>query len=159
MRITLLILVSLIALTSCKKDKYTIAPQIKFNSIKPNAIALAGLSTVDEAQVIVSFQLTDREGDIGFKDNADTSYVYIRNLTLNPTGLDSIKFPDIPSVNKKDLNAEIQIRLNDVPGLLTVPIAAVKPHTDTLYFEIFVKDFAKNKSNVIKTDPLYVIQQ
>ena len=29
-------------------------------------------------------------------------------------------------------------------------------HTDTLYFQVYVKDFAKNKSNVIITgDPVY----
>ncbi len=33
-----------------------------------------------------------------------------------------------------------------------------RPFVDTLYFEVYVTDFAKNKSNVIKTDkPVYLI--
>jgi len=32
-----------------------------------------------------------------------------------------------------------------------------RPYTDTLFFEIFVRDFARNKSNVITTEPLYYL--
>lgn len=130
---------------SCNKNKYTTAPQIKFKSITSPFIF-----TLDVKQSpILTIEITDAEGDIGFKDGKDTSYVYVKNLTIPPFLSDSFKFPkSISAVTGKDFKADVDVAIRSI--LSTSANAA--PYTDTLFFEVYVKDFAKNKSNVIKTD-------
>lgn len=130
---------------SCNKNKYTTAPQIKFKSITSPFIF-----TTDVTQSpILTIEVTDAEGDIGFKDGKDTSYVYVKNLTIPPFFSDSFKFPkSISAVTGKDFKADVDVAIRSI--LSTSANAA--PYTDTLFFEVYVKDFAKNKSNVIKTD-------
>lgn len=115
------------------------------------------LSTNTDALPVLHFQLTDAEGDIGTNDTAHSSYVYIRNITTNPAQLDSVIFPDLSKINHKNLDADIAINLFDQQGLLQVPDPGTRPHIDTLYFEVYVKDFANNKSNVAQMGPLYYI--
>ena len=130
---------------SCNKNKYTTAPQIKFKSITSPFIF-----TTDVTQSpILTIEVTDAEGDIGFKDGKDTSYVYVKNLKIPPFLSDSFKFPkSISAVTGKDFKADVDVAIRSI--LSTSANAA--PYTDTLFFEVYVKDFAKNKSNVIKTD-------
>ena len=153
MRTTLCIAAVLLFFSSCKKDKYTTVPQIKFNSLNPNVAFSNSLNPTSGP--VLSIQLTDLEGDFGFSSNKDTSYVYVKNITIVPNKTDSFKFPaGLSSVNRKDLNVEVNVLINSVLQTSNRP---VRPYTDTLYFEVYVKDFAKNKSNVIKTTPVYYI--
>ena len=152
MRIPLCIAALLLMLSSCKKDKYTTAPQIKFNSIKPNVAYSNSLDPTSGP--VLSIQLTDREGDFGFSSK-DTSYVYVKNITIVPNKTDSFKFPaGLSSVNRKDLNVEVNVLINSVLQTSNRPN---RPYTDTLYFEVYVQDFAKNKSNIITTSPVFYI--
>lgn len=140
-------------LASCSKDKYTSEPQIEFKSIKPNTYK-AGSTQFIQGPVL-TIQLKDLEGDFGFNDNQDTSYVYVKNITTPPFNIDSLKFPTASAIKRKNLNAEVAVDLASGSGLLGYSGSG----TDTLYFEIYVKDFAKHKSNVIKTPtPVYIIQ-
>jgi hypothetical protein len=154
MRYTLLIIAVCLLFTACKKDKFTTAPQISFNSYEPNT--WYSNSTISPGPML-NIQLTDAEGDFGFNDNKDTSYVYIKNLTIPPFDIDSLKFPVLSNtVAKKNFNAEISVDLREGRGILRG--SGIRNRVDTLYFEVYVKDFAKNKSNVIKTTkPFYLI--
>ena len=142
----LIIAVVLVAVCiSCNKNKYTTAPQIKFKSIT-SSFPQNNINPLESP--ILTIEVTDAEGDIGFKDGKDTSYVYVKNLTTAPFLSDSFKFPkSLSAVAGKDFKADVDIAIRRI----LVPTAAT-PHTDTLYFEVYVKDFAKHKSNVIKTD-------
>lgn len=147
------ILSLIIILASCSKDKYTSEPQIEFKSLSPNTYK-AG-STVFVQGPILRIQLRDAEGDFGFNDNSDTSYVFIKNITIPPFNEDSLKFPSSNGIKRKNFNAEIAVDLKSGSGLLA---SSGKP-VDTVFFEVFVKDFAKHKSNVIQTStPLYIVQ-
>lgn len=141
--------------SSCGKDNFTSEPQIEFNSIKPNTY-IAGTFVSDVPGPILSIQLKDAEGDFGFSDGNDTSYVYIKNLTIAPFRFDSIKFPS--TLRKRpDLNAAVEVDLALSPGLLGNSGLRPRPYTDTVFFEVYVKDFAKNKSNVIITpEPVFI---
>ncbi len=152
MRTTLYIAAVLLSFSSCKKNKYTTVPQIKFNSIKPNVAYSNNLDATSGP--VLSIQLTDLEGDFGFS-NKDTSYVYVKNIITPPNKIDSFKFPAaLSSINRKSLNVEVDVLINSVLQTSNQP---VKPYTDTLYFDVYVKDFAKNKSNTIKVGPVYYI--
>ena len=136
--------------SSCKKDKYTTAPQIKYISVSPQIVNSTVINSVIPR---VTFSLTDAEGDIGFKTGIVASYIYFTNNLTG--GFDSLIFPDLQNATRANLKADITAALpNNVLKCRSIPGGAL--HTDTLYFNMYVKDFAGNKSNVITTgDPVY----
>ncbi|MBL7703015.1 MAG: hypothetical protein JNM14_12245 [Ferruginibacter sp.] len=152
MRYSSLFFIAILFLTACNKDKYTTAPQIEYKSISPNA----SLSTNNNCNIpdkpVLTIHVTDAEGDLGFISNKDTAYVFVKNLVTNK--LDSIRFTDIGSAAVKNFSGDVEVSLcrflSGIPG--------PGPKTDTLYFEVYVRDFAKNVSNTITTkDPVYYI--
>jgi hypothetical protein len=149
MRYILSIIIAGILFSTCKKDKFTTAPQISFKSVKPD-VYFQG-STNNSVLPVITLHVTDAEGDLGFVDAKDTAFVYILNLRTNK--FDSAYFPVISSnAAQKNFEADVDIKMNRFLG---VPVANVK---DTIYYKIYIKDFAKNKSNEIKTDkPIYYI--
>ena len=146
MRYTFLIAIVVLLFTACKKDKFTTAPQISFKSIKPDTWVRG--TTADEDFPFLTIEVTDAEGDLGLLKGQDTSYVYVTNLRTNR--FDSLRLPDISQASKKNFKADIVINMKKFMG---APNTTVK---DTLYFDVFIKDFAKNKSNVMRTGkPVY----
>jgi len=147
MRYLFLIVLALVVFTSCKKDKFTTAPQIKYKSLSHNAVDLDPTSAVP----VVTLHITDAEGDLGINGN-DVAWIYMKNLLTNT--FDSVPFPDLQSAAKKNFEADIDITIDKVLKCKPLPGGAL--HTDTLYFEFYVTDFAKNKSNVVTTpDAVY----
>jgi hypothetical protein len=156
MRYTLLIIAVCLLFTACKKDKFTTAPQISFKSVNPNAFSL-NLPITGQALPVLTIGVTDAEGDLGFKDGKDTTMLYIKNLLTGKTD-SSLYLPDIATAAIKDFQGDIQITLST--SILLEGSTRPSPKTDTLYYEIYIKDFAKNKSNVIKTaDPVFAISR
>ena len=151
MRNTIIIFIISLLAVSCGKDKYTSEPQIKFKSVSPNRVS-SGVIIGSPEIPLITLNVTDAEGDLGFKTGKDTSYIFIKNLLVNR--LDSFVLPDIESVTTKNFQADIRINTFEVLRGSTRP----RPKVDTLYFEIYIKDFAKHKSNVITTgDPIYYV--
>lgn len=152
MRYTLIISILALAFVACKKDKYTTAPQITFKSINPQYWDNSNLNSNEGP--ILTIHLTDSEGDFGFQDNKDTSYVYVKNVSIAPYKIDSLKFPQLTNMETKNLNVDVSVMIRSLLNNSGRP----KPFVDTLYFEVYVKDFAKNKSNVITTPkPVYLV--
>ncbi len=144
MRITFILACFILIFSACKKDKYTTEPQIKYKSISPNEYP-----NFTGAVPRLTFSITDKEGDVGLKPLVDTAWVYMTNKLTGR--FDSIPFPDISLSSKNNFKADVELELNlnhnCVPGTNT---------TDSLYYEIYVRDFAGNKSNVITTpEPVY----
>lgn len=149
MRNALLVIVLMSAFVSCKKDKFTTAPQLKYLSLRNNAVDSRDFTPV---YPVLTFRVTDAEGDIGYKAGTDTAFIYVKSLL---TGFsDSLAFPDLEIAGKSSFEAEVDLDLQRFIKCKTRPGTPL--HTDTLFFEIYVKDFEKNKSNVItSTDPVY----
>jgi hypothetical protein len=148
MRYTLLFTAAILFFTACKKDKYTTVPQIKFEKLSHNSIDLSPTS----ATPVVTLSITDAEGDLGFIDGTDTAFIYMKNLLTNT--FDSVPFPNLQTVAKNNFKADVDVTITKVIKCKSLP--GLPLHTDTLYFEFYVKDFAKNKSNVITTpQPVY----
>ncbi len=151
MRHLILFAILILSLTACKKDKFTSVPQISYKSISPNT-AYSNFGCNFQTIPVLTIHITDAEGDLGYIQGNDTSYVFIKNLLNNK--LDSVKLPDIQIAAVKNFSADIDISLCNFLAVSTRP----RPKTDTLYFEVYVRDFAKNKSNIVKTgDPVYFI--
>ena len=160
MRYLLVAVIFSVGFISCGKDKFTSAPQIKFKSITSPYFS----NSPNGINPILIIELTDAEGDFGFEEGKDTSYVYVKNVKA-PFKLDSFKFPAaLSKAVKNNFKGDIEVNLlgegtggtSALPGL---PTGAARPYRDTIFYEVYVKDFAKNKSNVIRTaDPiLYTI--
>ena len=65
-----------------------------------------------------------------------------------------MQFPDLQTAGTSNFKADVIVSISKV--LECKPIPGGGLHTDTLYFDIYVRDFAKNKSNVITTgDPIF----
>jgi hypothetical protein len=155
MRYILSIFTVTILFFACKKDKFTTVPQITFKSVKPNAWLSTNTAVQKDIAPVLTIRVTDAEGDLGLKAGKDTSLVYVKNL-LNNVIDSSQLLPNIGTSAKPDFQADIAINLFSVMG--GNPNSNVRPRVDTLYFEVYIKDFAKNKSNVIKTsDPVFYI--
>ena len=151
MRNTCLIALLSLIISSCSKDKFKNEPQIKFKSIKPDRVS-SGITRDNLGIPELTVTVTDANGDLGFKAGKDTSYIFVKNLTTNKQ--DSFLLPDLSAATSKNFEADIAVTLFNVLGGSSRP----RPKTDTLFFEIFVRDFAKNKSNVIvSSDPLYYV--
>ena len=143
MRYHLLFSIAILFFTACKKDKYTTAPQITYKSVSPNVV------DPNSSSLNLTISITDAEGDLGITTR-DTAFVYVKNL-LNGA-FDSLRFPNLQAIAKSSFKADVEIDLGRARLFSCTP----GPHTDTLFFEIYVKDFAKNKSNVITTtEPVY----
>jgi hypothetical protein len=138
---------------SCKKSDGNSAPKIKFKSITE---ALYSGAPADSIRPILLLEVADDDGDLGFNDGKDTSYIFIKNLTVAPFKIDSFKFPatlsQLPkSTFKTYQDVEVDLNANNVK-LAYQSATATSGRRDTAFYEVYVKDFAKNKSNVIKTD-------
>ena len=142
-----------ILLISCGKDRFTVEPQIEFKKFKPNIFYSSTTMNQVEKQPYIIFELRDGDGDIGFSDE-DTSKIVIKNVS---TGKESqYKFPDFGG-KTKDLQTDMEIGLFDVMG--AIPKTLPRPYTDTISFEVYVRDHAGHKSNVIHAAPFYYVQE
>jgi len=150
MRYSLLFTIAILFFTACKKDKYTTAPQISFKSF--SALEASNYTTV-AGQPVLILEVTDAEGDLGDISSTEQSKVYIKNMLTNKE--DSLVFPDLRSISKSNFKADIEVGLRNVLGGRSLPTSQ-RPYQDTLHFEVYVKDFAKNKSNVILTDKQFI---
>jgi hypothetical protein len=146
MRNILIIITAALAFTACNKNKFTTAPQISFKSIVPNTSS-STLTTPFGAPVL-TIRVTDAEGDIGFKEGRDTAKIFVKNLLINT--IDSFLMPNIGTAGTKKFEADIVVNLYDAIGCRST--GPLRPRTDTTFFEVYVTDFAKNKSNVIRTN-------
>ena len=148
MRHTFIIVILAVFFTSCKKDKFTTAPQITFKSFKPDFYST---NTPRGSFPVMIIHVTDLEGDLGYISGSDTSFIYITNLKTNK--FDSLRLPNMSSSAKKNFEGDVEVDLFEGRFL-----GAGGPQRDTTYYNVYIKDFAKNKSNVIKTDkPVYYI--
>lgn len=154
MRNTISIVLICLLLAACGKDKFKTEPQIKFKSVKPDAVE-SSITRGDPNIPVLTVSVTDGNGDLGYKEGEDTSYIYVKNLTT--AKIDSFILPDLSRTAGKNFEADIEVALfNVLGGNPSIP----RPKIDTLFFEVYVTDFAKNKSNVIVTDkPVYFISR
>lgn len=140
-------------LLSCGKDKYTTAPQIEFVSLKPNSASSDLSVQLRDLAPKLTFNITDAEGDFGFVAGKDTSLVFIKNLSSG--FVDSFLLPDLNGSASAGFKAEVTLNLFDA-----MDCTRSRPYMDTTYYEVYVTDFAKNKSNVMTTpQPLYYFCQ
>jgi hypothetical protein len=113
-------------------------------SVKPDTYR-----TSDTLLPVLTIHVSDAEGDLGLIAGSDTAFVIVKNLKTGV--LDSVIFPYIKPIAVKNFDADVSIFMKQFLG----PYSPVR---DTVFFDVYVKDFAKNKSNVLRTEkPVYFI--
>lgn len=147
MKNTLLIVCLLVGIASCKKDKFTTTPQIKFIDVSPNVASSDLTSLQKEFAPKLILKVTDAEGDFGGTSSTDSSMIYIKHLLSN--SIDSFRFPNLERAPKKDFEAEVSINLFE--ALECFSPGPVRPRVDTIFYEVYITDAKRNKSNVITT--------
>lgn len=123
-------------------------PVLSFISMEPTAVT-AG---VDSIVIVLGF--TDGDGDLGLPDEDTTSDVTVIDKRMGPPQLPDLQYdfrmPFVtPPGNSKQISGEIRLVIQNTfarPGLLT----------DTLRYEIQIRDRANRKSNVVETPPLVI---
>ncbi len=162
MRLILVFLCGVCLFSACKKGDGSNAPEIKFKDILE---VLDNTSGQAQPNPILTIQVKDIDGDIGF-NGADTSFIFIKNISIPPFKSDSFAFPtSLSTLPKTTFTTYLDVQI-DLNGSRTNGAALVYQKNsgasgikrDTMYYEVYIKDFAKHKSNVIKTDkPLLYI--
>lgn len=141
-RLCLCLPVLVLLIASCSKNgSFPTSPDLTFKTITPQEV-----HNGDSIQVVCSFR--DKEGDL------QDSIFYRPNSLLNNAG-DSGVFGDYQIPNfPTHRNLEGDIILVLYGGLdYQVPIGGA---SDTLYFDIFIKDRAGHSSDTVKTTPVVV---
>ena len=147
MRSIIMVVLLSVFFSACKKDKYTTAPQINYKSVSPQFIN----NDINSVVPVITFRVTDSEGDLGITSK-DTAFIFLKNLLTGKS--DSLPFPDLKDISKSDFKADVLASIGSV--LECKPVAGGLLHVDTLFYEIYIKDFAKNKSNtIVSGDPVF----
>jgi hypothetical protein len=152
MRYVLLITILSLLFVACKKDSGGSAPQISYVSLSSNT---ASQAVVNQGPIL-TIHVKDADGDLGFIQGSDTSFVFVKNLLSGI--LDSIPFPDIDGNTGKNFSSDVLVSLSPILG---DSLGTSGARIDTLYFQVYVKDFAQHVSDTIVTpEPVYYyIQQ
>lgn len=134
---------------------YPVEPVISFDSMTKNTMNQDILGLRDSTFVFIKF--TDGDGDLG-ADNNSTSLFLIdtRQPNAEVTGYAIPKIPEEGSGN--GINGRIRIKLYTSCCIYPDGFPACQPYaaypTDTLVYQLYIKDRAGNESNRISLPPL-----
>lgn len=143
MKTKILVGLLLVLMAGCKKDKFETAPTLTLKSTGERVIPRGG-------SLNLAFELTDKEGDI-----SDTLYFKkIRNnRVVRPLLRDSLAFAIPQVVDTRsvllDMNLDYDLHL-----IATQATSA----NDSLTLQVWIKDKANNKSNVVNIDNVVVLK-
>jgi hypothetical protein len=160
MKPKIFLLLSLIALfASCvkKPGSYPPEPQIYYLSTRPNLVNFKDTSS----GVKIELKFTDGDGDIGRDPKQETQSIYLRDSRDTSTSVDyTFQYP-FPFIDEN-----MRPKDGGLEGFITVSLGRqyfsvsdslhLALGKDTMHWDIYIKDEAGHKSNVISTDPIYI---
>lgn len=151
----LIFLISITSFTACKKAASSdSAPVIGEIDLTPNTVR----SGFGKDTVFVTFSVSDANADLGNDPYSRKFDVYVKDSRdNNETGF---PFPEIPNELKdatKGIKAIATIKLNASLFLQVRQDSLHMKNGDTVNYEIYVKDKAGNKSNVVKSPDIYIL--
>ena len=148
---------ALLLFAACEKqpDQFPIVPQIYYKYTTPRTIRI-----LDTASLIkIGFEFTDGDGDIGRDENEVQLAIFVYNKLDTTKERDTLPFP-FPFIAKSmrptkgGLNGDVILNM---PGqFFSLDSLHVALGGDTVIYNIFVKDDAGNRSNIITSDTIFV---
>jgi len=160
-RLLFLILASVMIIAACQKKPYNYyppEPQIYYKGIKPNRVNFA--DTAGYIQVILEFN--DGDGDLGTDPQQLKNRIYVKDSRDTTAGDSTFTypFPYIAANMRPDngsLEGSIYINLGrEYFARIPIDSLHLALGMDTLTYNVYIKDDAGHKSNVITTDPIYL---
>jgi hypothetical protein len=139
----------LFALFGCQPIRlFDEVPAIKFESISPG-IARENIDTV-----LIVFSFTDGDGDLGLETGDTTNDITVIDKRNGPPAIGDITFPYrmpyvTPPGQSKQISGTVELKMQNLirrPGL----------QTDTVRYEIQIRDRANRLSNTITTPPIVI---
>ena len=150
----LLYLFLIVAFATCiRPPDYPVEPQIELAGMTKTTMR-QGFGTEDSVYITLSF--TDGDGDLGGISGKDSLNVFITDKRNNKPVEQTYRIPFVPEAGAKNgISGEIRFLMYTTCCLSLEPCIAtpVRP-TDTLIYDIYIKDRAGHASNVIKTNPI-----
>jgi len=134
---------------SCSKSRLSKTPKITYKSLFPR-IVTAGASN---ERTTISFIIEDGDGDIGFKSNN----IYMKDSRDSSTVV--LQIPVIPTEYSPERGIKGTVVIDYLAALLILRPDTAHIESDTLHWEIFIKDEAGNMSNTIITEDLLLVRQ
>jgi hypothetical protein len=128
-------------LASCKKDQYTTAPQLTFNSVNSTSLQKGNLLTFE-----IGF--TDKEGDV-----QDTMWIQ-RISKICPSDVSRTipyPIPNFTAVSYLKGVFEVSYAYNLINAGYPVIGTCVASKNDTSYFRFWIKDLAGHTSDTISS--------
>ncbi|MBK6699054.1 MAG: hypothetical protein IPG55_03985 [Saprospiraceae bacterium] len=140
---------------SCQStDDFSIIPSIKYVSVTKSSLVQGDLNQ-DSLWLTFSFQ--DGDGDLAYSANGSEKDIFLYDKRLGLL-LDSYKIPELSNTNGNSLEGSMQILIYTTCCLFkdNIPPCSAPPQypTDTLLFELYIKDRAGHESNRITSQAI-----
>jgi hypothetical protein len=124
---------------------YPIIPNIGFISLSKNTMK-QGDGSSDSLRLLLSFE--DGDGDIGSNDSLN---VYLTDTRQAKATAESFRMPFVPEQGAKNgISGEISLLVYTTCCLPSCN-SPLNKATDSLFFDVYIKDRAGHKSNVVRT--------
>lgn len=150
MRLFLVLVILFLQLAiSCQPIRlFDEVPAIKFESIEPR-VARENIDTV-----LLIFSFTDGDGDLGLEEGDTTSDITVIDKRTGAPAIGDVTFPYrmpyvTPPGQSKQISGTVELKMQNLfrrPGLVT----------DTVRYEIQIRDRANRFSNTITTPPIVI---
>jgi hypothetical protein len=141
----LLILVLIVTVLACNKDKFTTEPKVTVKSISPG--------TVNNGDIItLRSNYTDDEGDL---DSVYVVYKWYNGTTIvrNDTFRYDFGMLNLPSkLREADMNVVFEYNTNNNPDLVPLPGVSLRDTSAT--FGLVLIDKAKHRSNYAESEKI-----
>jgi hypothetical protein len=139
---------------------YPVEPQLGENvSVSNTSLIQDNRGGIPRDSAFIFIDFTDGDGDLGFAKD-DNSIFVIDTRDGSRTNF-AQSLPLVPEAGAANgISGQMQIRIfgSCCSGIEACLPSTTKP-TDTVVYEIYVKDRAGHKSNVVKTPPLTILCQ
>jgi hypothetical protein len=145
----------LLLLASCEKEKsFSEIPAIESRGYNTNII-----NVKDTGDWIWSYNFVDGDGNLGTQMTDTAVRVYVVNKVTNE--IIRLPFPYIPPGargGKKFVKGQGAVRLRKNTFFYPRPFPEDRM-TDTFVFEMYIIDDARNQSNILTTDSIFVSKE
>lgn len=150
------LMLAVFAASCIQPPSYPVEPEITYLGVNKNTIAQGGAPDT----LVIDFAFTDGDGDLSSQDSIDIFF------TDNRQGAKTTyKIPAIAEEGTANgISGEIQVSISNAVGNICCiysngddPCSPHPGEIDTLTFSIQIRDRADNYSNIIETEPIFIL--
>lgn len=152
-----LFLILILLLAACHDSaSFENVPAIEFISVSKTDMIQSDL---DQDSLLFTFSFTDGDGDLGYGIGDSRPDIFIIDSRTNAIH-ESVKLPEFPDNGGRSISGNMHVWIYStccfLPFNNIIPPCSNPPShpTDSMYFELYIKDRAGNESNRIQSSPI-----